>query len=134
MNCTIVGDSLAVGVANYAPQCEALARVGIGSGEYLRAYAQPISGERVVISLGANDGPNAETLENLMLLRGRITAREVFWLLPSRSNQARSAIHAAARAFGDHLIDTQPVAGPDGLHLSGRAYQAVSQLTMVMTW
>ena len=134
MYCVIAGDSLAIGVAFDAPQCEALARVGIGSRKYLHAYAQPISSQRVMISLGANDGPHAETLENLMLLRGRITAREVFWLLPGRSDQARGAIHAVARAFGDRLIDTQPAVGPDRLHLSGRAYQALVQLTMVMAW
>ena len=55
MLCTIAGDSLAVGVGTFTPQCEVLARVGIGSSEYVRAYAQPIRGDRVVIFLGAND-------------------------------------------------------------------------------
>lgn len=134
MLCTIAGDSLAVGVGTFTPQCEVLARVGIGSSEYLRVYAQPISSDRVVISLGANDDPNASTRENLSVLRSRITARQVFWLLPGRSERAREAIYSVARSHGDHLIDTEPAVGLDRLHLSGQAYQAVAQLTMSVSW
>ena len=117
MHCTVAGDSLAIGVAAYATQCVALARVGIGSGEYLRTLARPIGGERVVISLGVNDGPGAATLQNLARLRGCITAQEVFWLLPGLSDHARAAIRRVAEAFGDRLIDTKGVVGPDHLHL-----------------
>ncbi|MHB0729920.1 hypothetical protein ACX4MZ_21470 [Roseomonas mucosa] len=127
---TVADDSLAVGVAASAPQCEALARVGIGTGDYLRTFARPIGGDRVVISLGVNDGPGAATLENLAGLRGCITARDVFWLLPGQSDRARHAIQRVAAAFRDRLIDTRPAVRRDHLHLTRRAYWAVAQLTV----
>jgi len=131
MHCTIVGDSLAVGVAAVAPYCDSRALPGIGSGDFLRRYAWSISGGQVLISLGANDGPNATTVQNLTLLRGRIAARQVFWLLPGQSPRARGAISAVARAFGDRMIDTTRVVGPDGIHLPRVAYQAIAQLSLL---
>lgn len=103
---------------------------GIGTGEYLRTFARPIGGDSVVISLGVNDGPGAATLENLARLRGCITTRDVFWLLPGQSGRGRRAIQRVAAVFRHSLIDTRPADGRDHLHPTRRAYWAVAQLTV----
>ncbi|MDT8278625.1 hypothetical protein RQ734_21430, partial [Roseomonas mucosa] len=92
----------------------------------LRTLVRPIGGDRVVFSLGSNDSPGAATLENLARLRGCITAREVFWLLPGLSDRAREAITRMVDAFGERLIDTKGVVSPDHLHLPARAYWPVA--------
>ncbi len=130
MHCTILGDSLAMGVAAAAPHCESRTVLGIGSAEFLRRLSWSVSGDRVLISLGANDARDAATVQNLARLRGRVTARQVFWLLPGQSANGRRAISAVARAFGDVIIDTVGVVGPDGIHLPRLAYQAIVQLVL----
>lgn len=131
MTCIILGDSLAVGVAAFAPRCESRAWPGVGTADFLRRNIANSSGDRVLISLGANDRPEAATVETLIQIRTAIAARLVFWLLPGRPEHARRAIARVARSFGDTMIDTAPVAGDDRVHLPSRAYQALARLTRV---
>ena len=127
--CAVLGDSLAVGAARHAPDCEVRARVGIGSAEFARTYAvAPVRADAVLISLGANDGGRADTLDHLATVRAAVVARSVTWILPARGDGARRAILAIARGLGDRIIETRAVTGGDGLHLTAQAYWAVAQI------
>ncbi|MHB0664177.1 hypothetical protein [Roseomonas mucosa] len=127
--CTVLGDSLAVGAARHALGCEVRARVGIGSAEFARTYAAtPVRADAVLISLGANDGGRANTLDHLATVRAAVVARSVTWVLPARGEGARRAILAIARGLGDRIIETRAVTGGDGLHLTAQAYWAVAQI------
>lgn len=129
--CAVLGDSLAVGAARHAPGCEVRARVGIGSAEFARTYAAtPVRADAVLISLGANDGGRADTLDHLVAVRAAVVARSVTWILPARGDGARRAILAIAGGLGDRIIETRAVTGGDGLHLTAQAYWAVAQIAI----
>ena len=53
-DCLILGDSIAVGVAQNLPQCEMVAKVGLNTDQMLRRSTHWIS-DTVIISLGSND-------------------------------------------------------------------------------
>jgi hypothetical protein len=129
IGCLVMGDSIAVGVGQQLPECRTEARVGISSTAVVQALRGDRAAEKVVISLGANDGASGQTLGNLQDLRRTVSARVVYWLLPASSAQARSAIHAVAARYGDRVIDTAPYAGPDRLHPTGTGYRALAALT-----
>lgn len=129
--CAVLGDSLAVGAARHAPGCEVRARVGIGSAEFARTYAAtPVRADAALISLGANDGGRADTLDHLAAVRAAVVARSVTWVLPARGEGARRAILAIALGLGDRIIETRAVTGGDGLHLTAQAYWAVAQIAV----
>lgn len=128
MFCLLLGDSLAVGVGQQLPQCRIEAEVGITSARYIEERLSPYRADRVVISLGVNDGAGAHTLENLARVRSAVTARSVIWLLPFGHGDARAAIQTIARRFGDRTIDTSPYVGGDKLHPSEAGYRTLSQM------
>lgn len=130
MACLVIGDSLAVGVGQFRPECEVIAKVGITSATYL-ATRMPdrISADEVVISLGVNNGDSADTLANLQDVRSRITAKAVYWLLPGLKENVRAMIESVAGNYGDRTIDTRPEAGRDHLHPNGAGYRYLASLT-----
>jgi hypothetical protein len=121
-----MGDSIAVGVGHFMPECRTEARVGITSKRFVQELRSAPEAEQVVISLGVNDGPTMHTQANLEILRRTVRARHVFWLLPAGHEPARTAIRAVANRFGDRLIDTAPFAGSDGLHPTGTGYRTLA--------
>ena len=125
--CLVIGDSIAVGVGQYLPECRTEARVGITSQQFISTLLSPQAAGRVVISLGVNDGLSATTLQNLRTVRETVRAASVFWLLPAHHEYARVAIRRIAAEFGDRLIDSAPQAGPDGLHPTGAGYRALAK-------
>jgi lysophospholipase L1-like esterase len=130
--CMVLGDSLAVGVSRARPECQVVAVSGITSARFLQTWVGPGSARDVVISLGANDGDSIDTLANLRRLRAAVRARTVYWLLPGHSAQARAAIRSVAALFRDRLIDTAPLAGPDGLHPTRAGYAELAQQTQAV--
>jgi lysophospholipase L1-like esterase len=126
--CLVIGDSIAVGVGQYLPECRTEARVGITSRVFVQALLSPQEAGRVVISLGVNDGPSAATLANLRVVRATVRSAAVYWLLPAHHEYARAAIRRVAAEFGDRLIDAGGQVGPDGLHPTGAGYRALARL------
>lgn len=126
--CLVIGDSIAVGVGQYLPECQTEARVGITSQQFVQDLLSPQEAGRVVISLGVNDGPSASTIASLRRVRESVRGASVYWLLPANHAYARAAIHSVAAEFGDRLIDCAPQAGPDGLHPTGAGYRALAKL------
>lgn len=123
--CLVIGDSLAVGVGQFLTECRTEARVGITSRQFVHELLSPQDADKVVISLGVNDGPSPLTAANLQRVRETVRGRAVYWLLPPNHAYARAAIRSVAARFGDRLIDCAPEAGPDGLHPTGAGYRAL---------
>jgi len=121
--CLVIGDSIAVGVGHYLSECRTEARVGITSQQFIHELLSPQNADKVVISLGVNDGGSLYTAANLQRVRETVRGRTVYWLLPAHHDHARDAIRSVAARFGDRLIDCTPQAGPDGLHPTGAGYR-----------
>jgi hypothetical protein len=127
----VIGDSLAVGVAHFQPSCEMVARVGISSRDYidhLLGFVSPVA-QQAVISLGVNDSPSRTTLMNLRVVRARIHARRVYWLLPGIKDDVRRMIYSVAAQHHDVLIDTRPISRsqPDHLHPTREGYYQIAK-------
>jgi lysophospholipase L1-like esterase len=123
--CLVIGDSIALGLGHTLPECRTEARVGISSRQFVHELLSPQQADKVVISLGVNDGPSAATIPSLQRVRESVRGRAVYWLLPAHHDYARSAIRTVAQQFGDRLIDCTPTVGPDGLHPTGTGYRAL---------
>ncbi len=124
--CLVIGDSIAVGVGQYLPECRTEAREGITSQRFIHELLSPQEADRVVISLGVNDGVSAFTVGNLRRVRQTVQGRAVYWLLPAGHAEARAAIRSVALQFGDRMIDAGTDVGPDGLHPTGSGYRALA--------
>ena len=80
--CLIAGDSIAVGIQQFARQCEMVAKGGINSWQFNKMYQMSLTARTVVISMGSNDHKGVRTKEELIRIRERVTAERVFWVLP----------------------------------------------------
>jgi lysophospholipase L1-like esterase len=130
----VIGDSIAVGVGQYLPECRTEARVGITSGQFIQKLLSPEEADRVVISLGVNDSLSIFTVSNLRRVRLTVHGQIVYWLLPAGHADARAAIEAVALQFGDRLIDAGTAVGPDGLHPTGSGYRALATSVRPPIW
>ena len=123
--CLVIGDSIAVGVGQTLPECRTEARVGMTARQFVHEFLHPREADKVVISLGVNDGVSATTIPNLQRVRESVRGRTVYRLLPAQHDYARGAIRAVASRYGDRVIDCAPTAGPDGLHPTGAGYRSL---------
>jgi hypothetical protein len=128
-DCLVLGDSIAVGVAQARPECSASARSGISSGTYSLELLRPARARTVVISLGVNDDASVDTVANLRVVRAAVHGERVIWLLPGIKERARTAIRLVAREFGDRTLDTRSEAGRDHLHPTGAGYEVIATWT-----
>ncbi len=127
--CVFVGDSIAVGIGNYRPECETVAKVGITSGRYIQTMMMHQTAEVAVISLGVNDDPSMPTLENLRTVRAEVSARQVVWIIPNVREYARSAIRQVAAENGDQTLDLrryESLIAPDRIHPTGTGYMMIA--------
>jgi hypothetical protein len=133
LECLILGDSIAVGVAQHKPECAVIARVGITSENWYKTFtANPITKNKfkiVVISLGSNDYKNT-TAESLYNIRKHVNADMVFWITPSLTLKPvqRTLIKELANEFKDKVIESHPYIGHDGIHPTPDGYKKISQL------
>jgi lysophospholipase L1-like esterase len=123
--CLVVGDSIAVGVGQTLPECRTEARVGMTARQFVHQFLSPREADKVVISLGVNDGESAYTITNLRSVRESVRGRTVYWLLPANHAYARTAIRTVAARYGDRVIDCAPYSGPDGVHPTGMGYRTL---------
>jgi lysophospholipase L1-like esterase len=132
LECLIVGDSIAVGVSQVRPECQAIAKSGINSSNWNKLHLHKLKPTKtLIISLGANDlGINTE--ENIRKLREKAQAERVFWLLPSyrlKPEQVR-AVKFVAIEYGDTVIPRpeKDISG-DGVHPTYKGYKVLGELT-----
>ena len=122
IDCLVLGDSIAVGVAQHLPECQVIAKVGLSSSQVL-ASVKAVSNDVTIISVGSNDPRNPELLRNIRALRAKINAKYVIWLLPY-DGSASGAVRHIAGANRDYIIDLKNFASGDGVH--PKNYKAVA--------
>ena len=127
-SCTVLGDSIALGVGTAAPGCLTLARGGITSGGWYDRYPAPISAEVAIISLGTNDSAG-DTLGALRAVRTRVTAGRVVWLRPPVTRRSvLEAVDLVAAEHGDRVHDIRAEARlGDGIHPTTEGYRTIAQ-------
>ena len=130
IECLIMGDSIAVGIAQQRPECVVEAKTGINSMDYVNGlyffYAVPAA-KTTVISLGSNDWDTSETYPVLVTLRDEIKG-PVLWILPAKKDEVRNIMLTIARDRGDAVADTRawPLS-KDGVHLTAKGYQGLAK-------
>jgi lysophospholipase L1-like esterase len=87
IECLILGDSIAQGIAHYRQECKTLTQTGITSKAWnTRWITQNLQARTVIISLGSNDYKGIKTRQELESLRELTKAEGVFWILPCGNN------------------------------------------------
>lgn len=135
LECLIVGDSIAVGIAQHRTECIRYAKGGINSWQWNQQYRDAYMDTRVVIiSLGSNDHRGVKTLRELERLRERVTAERVYWILPNGNLKASNVpirtiqewVVEVADRYNDIVL---PIAHPssDGIHPSARGYKQLAE-------
>ena len=129
IDCMILGDSIAVGVAQQRPECVAYAKVGINSRDWVnKNITKDLSANTVIISLGSNDHYKIHTFKELLAIRSLVTASNVFWILPANNTDIQENIKIIARNHNDTVLPI-PALTKDGVHPTGTAYKELAKLT-----
>ena len=115
--CLLIGDSIALGVGNTLPECRTEARVEITSRQFVHQLSSLREADRVVISLGVNDGVSPQTIANLQRVRDSVRGSAVYWLLPRKSRIRTRRHPCGCRALRRSI---------DRLRAGGRARRAAS--------
>ena len=123
IDCLILGDSIAVGVGQFRPDCEVHAKVGINSRNWVdRNITKDLAANTVVISLGSNDSKNMKTLKELFALREVVEAKRVYWIVPAVNANAQEAVKIVAYMFEDKILFI-PQLSKDKVHPTTSGYK-----------
>jgi lysophospholipase L1-like esterase len=138
LDCLIVGDSIAVGVAAVKTECVAYAKGGINSWQWVNQNIgkTPLVAKTVIISLGSNDHKGVKTEKELETIRALTKADRVYWVLPHgnhpKSNISIEDIQAivkkVAEKNGDIVLPITRLQ-KDGIHPSGAGYKKLAEET-----
>jgi len=137
LECLILGDSIAQGIANIRTECVDYAHVGYDSRRINNLYKTTnLSAETVIISLGTNDNKYIDTYKELVQLRSRIKAKRVIWIMPSAVNPnsgtnidvVQASVESIAGAHGDRVL-TIPRPLADNYHPTVKGYNHLANQT-----
>ena len=129
LSCLFLGDSIAVGVAQYRPECQVIAKVGINSKNWVdKNITKDLSADTVIISLGSNDHQYVKTENELQTIRKLTKADRVYWILPAIKPNIQEIVKKVAAEHGDVVL---PIRGlqPDGIHPSWSGYKDIVERT-----
>jgi lysophospholipase L1-like esterase len=135
IDCMIIGDSIAVGVAMVRKECVSHSRGGWNSWQWNKDYLAKASAEPVktiIISLGANDHKGVKTEAELRKMRQAIKGARVFWISPGmeRKPVPQEAIERIAKEYGDTVLPRpQEHMSADGIHPTGKGYKQLAEQT-----
>lgn len=103
LECLILGDSIAVGTAQQKPECVSYAKSGINSTQWNKKYRDKnLNAHTIIISLGTNDYKELKTKEELEIMRNKIIASRVYWVLPvGNSNKSGVPLN-----YLQHIVKT----------------------------
>ena len=130
MDCVVLGDSIAVGIALQRPECALYGKSGITSVEWNRKWnGVDVNARTAIISLGTNDLSVHSLSDHLRAIRARIHAGRVFWVMPNFNHtnlqQAQQTIRMIAEERHDQIIQTQKLS-PDHIHPSPDGYRELA--------
>ena len=135
-DCLILGDSIAQGIAQARPECMAIVQKGVTSEQFkYEVINHPEFTHKhwttLVISLGTNDYHWDVTEIYLRLLRERVKADRVWWILPQpRFTQARNAVIMVADTYGDQLLEVpEKILEKDKIHPTASGYKQLAEQT-----
>lgn len=137
LECLILGDSIAVGTKQFAPQCELVGKGGINTWQWNNMYPRAdLTANVVIISLATNDHKYIKTREELLKMRSRVNSSKVFWVLPAGNLKGsevpiqtiQATVQKVADKYGDTVL---PIRGlqSDGIHPSWAGYKDIIQRT-----
>lgn len=137
IECLILGDSIATGIAAYRPECKAVAKTGFNSRQFNLDYdVRSITSDTTIISLGTNDTAHIDTYYELLRLRCSISAKKVIWIMPANVNPkgkahistVRASVESVAKVFHDTIV-TIPKPMADRYHPTSTGYKKIAQET-----
>jgi lysophospholipase L1-like esterase len=129
IECLILGDSIAVGVANVRKECVAYVQGGINSYDWVNKNIKntPLIANHVIISLGSNDHKRIKTESELRTIRELTKANRVYWVLPSTKFPAqRDAVWKIANEYRDTILKTERMQ-EDNIHPSWAGYKEIAK-------
>jgi lysophospholipase L1-like esterase len=134
LECLIIGDSIAVGVAQQRPECVSYSTGGLNTWQWNKKYSDKVlASPAVIISLGANDHHGVHTFKELSRMRANVTADRVFWILPPCNEKfckpdVNDIVKIIARSRGDTIISTGRLQ-KDAIHPSWAGYKELADQT-----
>lgn len=138
LDCLIVGDSIAVGVAQTRPECVSYSTGGINSKQWVNKNIgnTPLVAKSVIISLGSNDHKYVKTESELRTIRQLTKADRVYWILPAGNLKASEVsiqniqlvVTAIAKEYGDTVLPITRLQ-KDGIHPSWAGYKILGEQT-----
>ncbi|CAB4133532.1 SGNH_hydrolase domain containing protein [uncultured Caudovirales phage] len=127
LECLIVGDSIAVGTSNVKMECESYAKSGINSSNWNKKYKDVnLKSEVVIISLGSNDYKGIDTEKEIKLLRNKVKASRVYWILPAIKPHVQDIVKKVAEENGDIILPITRLQ-KDGIHPSWAGYKELAE-------
>ena len=129
LECLILGDSIAVGIAQHRPECVAYVKTGINSYSWNNTnITKRLSAKTVVISLGANDSTKVNTRSELDTLRQLVKADIVFWILPHNNPNIHNFIRELAEDYRDVVLPITDISR-DNIHPTSKGYKLLANQT-----
>jgi lysophospholipase L1-like esterase len=126
LDCLILGDSIAVGTAQFRPDCAVYAKSGINSHNWLnKNVGKDLTAKSVIISLGSNDHRGVKTFHKLMAIRQLTDAGRVYWILPANKPDVTEIVEIIARNFGDTILPITSLS-KDGVHPTTVGYKELA--------
>jgi lysophospholipase L1-like esterase len=129
LECLILGDSIAKGTSDIRKECVAYVKSGINSRDWrINNQDKTLSAKTVIISLGTNDLRNINTRDELVSIRSRVHAQQVYWILPPIKPQVQDIVKAVAQEYGDVIIATKNLS-QDNIHPTYAGYKELGEKT-----
>lgn len=134
LECLILGDSIAVGVAQVRTECVSYSTGGYNTWQWNKKYGNKVlASPTVIISLGTNDHPGVHTFKELSKMRANVTAQHVFWIMPPCNDKfckpdVNEIVEIIARSRGDTIIKTDRLQ-KDAIHPSWAGYKELAKAT-----
>lgn len=135
VDCLVLGDSIAVGVAQQRPECVAYATGGLNTWQWNKKYDnKELNARTVIISLGTNDHSGVNTYKELSGLRADIPQHsKVFWIMPPCNDKfckqsVNDVVAILAKNYGDIVLTTKRLQA-DAIHPSTAGYKELAKKT-----